>query len=215
MAGWFPLVTSSASTSTWNPADAAASLTLTSGNLDVFSTAGVKGSVRATHGQTTGKFYFEFTTPNDTAAFNLAVGIANSSHNLATDVAGSTTNSAMLYSPDGETFINNVAVGSSGAITTTGGVYAAIAVDLVSKRMWIGSSSYATGFWNNSASASPVTGVSSIDLSSLSFTGNIFPMGYIAAVTQANAEILANFGGSPYSYASTFATLQASGYSNW
>jgi hypothetical protein len=87
---------------TWNPLQKGANITLANGNLDVSLGANLNGSVLATIGMSSGKWYWEV-TPNTGNFF--AIGIAKADLNLA-DHIGKTSGWAYIF--DGRKGNNNV-----------------------------------------------------------------------------------------------------------
>lgn len=117
--------------STFNPADKAASVTLTNTNLTAANVDGTYEAVRGTTSKSSGKWYFEIKILNDTSLTNL--GIGNATASLANFV-GSDTNSCGYFS--GSLFYNG-SLAHSGPTYTTNSIVQ-IAVDLTNALIWAG-----------------------------------------------------------------------------
>ena len=101
---------------TWNPSDKDADVTLSNGNLTAHNAAG--GTVRATIGVSSGKWYWEVNI--DDASGGVLLGVANGTAALG-DFVGSDANGWGYYSLDGHKF-NNGADAAYGATYTTNAV---------------------------------------------------------------------------------------------
>lgn len=100
----------------WNPADKAAGVVLTGGNLT--AECGASESVRSTFGATAGKYYWELTYPSGVT--NILAGVATSSSNI-NSWPGADTESWAAESSSGNVYANGGIIDSSsvGAPTTT------------------------------------------------------------------------------------------------
>lgn len=106
---------------TWNPADAAANLVLSSGNLVVTKiTNNAYGTVRSTTSKTTGKYYFEVFINEGTDSPFIQIGVANASASLTSGI-GNTANGWSYYQETGDKANNNVFT-AYGATYTDGDV---------------------------------------------------------------------------------------------
>ena len=101
---------------TWNPADKAAGVVLTGGNLT--ATCGEDESVRSTFGATAGKYYWELTYPSGFTY--LSAGVATSASNIDT-WPGSDAEAWAAEGLSGDIFTNSFFIGgpSVGPPTTT------------------------------------------------------------------------------------------------
>ncbi len=99
---------------TWNPADKAAGMTLSGGNLAATGSGGGQEMVRGTDGKSSGKWYFEVTLTSGTA---FRAGIAQAGESL-TDYLGFGANG---YSyEDGGNKVNNATATAYGPAISTG-----------------------------------------------------------------------------------------------
>lgn len=101
---------------TWNPADKAAGVVLTGGNLT--ATCGEFESVRSTFGATAGKYYWELTYPSGVSY--IITGVATSASNID-NWPGSEAEAWTAGSLSGDIYTNSSIIGWSavGAPTTT------------------------------------------------------------------------------------------------
>lgn len=180
--------------SVWNSGDLSG-VTLSNNSLTANSPSA--GGVRATQGQTSGKYYFEITC-NAQATGNFSVGVANASAALAS-VAATPTNAALVY-PSGNLYVNNVNQGNMfGTLPYTGGFAGytvAVAIDFGAKLIWIrycAIGSAPAGNWNNSGTANPATGAGGISISSIAGSA-IFP----TFASSGGDTVTANFGVTPF-----------------
>ena len=187
---------SGAVTTTWNPSDKSASVTLSGGNLTATSSGAVDQAVRATVGFTNGKHYAEFTNSGTwSGGTNIGIGITTATAPLGT--VGNTKNAAFIaIAYNGDIWFNGVDTGSTLLQYTTTALIR-IAIDLDNKRAWI---TNRLANWNGDSSglANPATNVGGIDISAV-FTGTVpaYPM----LCSNVNGTVTtANFGGSAFSY---------------
>jgi hypothetical protein len=109
---------------TWNPADKAAAMILSGGNLAATGSGGGQELVRATLGKSTGKWYWEITLTTGTAA---RFGIASATENLS-DFLGFGTN-GFSYEDGGNKVNNNTPVAYGPGISTTHTIGVALDMD--------------------------------------------------------------------------------------
>ena len=187
-------------TTTWNPADKSANITLTSANLGAFASANVGGDnlVRATSFKTTGKFYFEDKTG---ASEEDGIGLANSSENLSNYI-GQTNNSCGIYQ-SGNFYLGGSHVQTGPAITVVGQILG-VAVDFGGALIWFRNQTLA-GNWNGGGTVNPATGVGGWSISALGSSLTI-----CADVSQDNSHPnLLNVG------ASSFVGTIPAGFTAW
>jgi hypothetical protein len=155
-------------------------------NNDLMVTSTSQGGVRGLTGQSTGKYYIEYTVVVS-GFIDTAMGIGTETVSVF-NVAGVGT---AIIRGSGEIRINNV----SGVIfpTLTTGQVIRVAVDLTARRIWFRPPGQN---WNGNASYDPATGVGGYDISML--TGALYP--YFNC-TQASQSITANFGDSAFANA--------------
>lgn len=140
-------------TSTFNPSDKAAAITLSNGNLTGTGTAsGGDDLVRSTNSKTTGKLYYEGTMTLNAA--ETALGIANSTASL-TAFLGTDNNGVGLYR-SGNVFIGGSNV-MSGPSMNNGDIFG-VAIDFGAQLIWWRNNNAST-VWNAGGTANPATGV--------------------------------------------------------
>lgn len=152
-------------TTTWNPADKSATVTLSNGNLTAADLGlGQAGGVRTKASFTTQKIYAEFTVP--TALANAAIGLSNASYVL--------TNNAIVFSANaigavagGDIIAQGVTVGTYSSVAP--GDVVGMATDGTGRLLWLRVNG---GNWNNNGSADPSSGVGG---AAVSVTGPLFP----------------------------------------
>lgn len=197
--GWYKNAVVAAATTTWNPADKNAGITLSNGNLTATNPAtSTFISARAIASHSTGKYYYELHSDVQNT-FNFP-GVGNATGPLS-NFAGSDANS-VGWVANGNVFINNVAV--TGIQTFVQGDTCCIAVDLGNSKIWFRTNG---GNWNNDviANQNPATNTGGISISGLA-AGPYFPM-----LTQHDPldKNTANFG------ATAYAQTAPSGFGNW
>jgi hypothetical protein len=149
------------SSTTWNPSDKSAAVTLSNGNLTAVPTAGavyVRDTVFQNPGS--GKFYFEY-------HLDLANTGATNSYGIGTSAAttGNTLVMCICNPLNGNILYNNtVPSGSPTLGALANGTYLCCAVDLVNKRMWFRANA---GNWNGNATYNPATNVGGVDISTV------------------------------------------------
>lgn len=117
---------------TWNPSDKAANVSLSNSDLTAGSSSATFGSVRATLGRSSGKYYFEVlcTTLGSTrtgigdGTFSLSTYVGNSSKSAGFTI-GSNTNSGYTHT-------------NSGTFALSNGDYLMFAVDMDADKAWVG-----------------------------------------------------------------------------
>lgn len=196
--GWYlNKVASGGSTTTWNPADKNASITLSGGNLTASGTSASRAALRAIASHSTGKFYYEVVVSASPNIANTNAGIATAAANLATYISVDTTGVA-YFEP--VIFFNNGVIASiqSAALGDT----ICIAVDLGAQFIWVRTNG---GNWNNDPAANPATGTNGTSFAGIA-AGPYFP----AATLDSTTDVMtANFG------ATAYAQTVPSGFGNW
>lgn len=190
------LVTSSGgATTSWDPANKAASINLTNSNLTATASSppNVVG-VRSIASASSGKKYWEFSVLANGGS--IQVGIAMSTWDYTTSSVGSGT---------------GVGLSGGGTVFGTGGNgthYAVgdrccFALDISAKLLWCRNIDIGP-LWNQDGSADPATGVGGLDVSA--YTAPFFA----AASFNTSADSLTvNFG------ATAYAATRPSGYGDW
>ena len=169
----------------WNPSDKAANIIISNVYRTAKNIGGTTNSVRATTGQATGKFYWEYTIDANIGGW---VGIAISSISLTVGLGLSApTGTATTQSTNGDIYIDGSAPGSLGAGFFSGAV--CVAFDAVAKRIWFRAG--AAGNWNGSGTANPATGVGGFSTPNLGGAAPAYP---IAGIGSVNGQVTANFG---------------------
>lgn len=200
-------------TTTWNPSDKSANVTLSGSNLIATITSGTNQGVRSTISHSTGKWYAEFkncffsTTPSSSSRGG--VGIADSTYSLTAGPGSDNIHSAWVIQPP--TVIVGNASKIAGAIATaiTTSVTIGVAVDVDNHLVWFTENGTT---WNNGGTANPATGVGGF---SLVGTATMGPAIFLAAwlrwsldgAPQDTATL--NGGGSAFTFS------VPSGFSNW
>lgn len=170
---------------TFNPADKAAGVTLSGGNL-VMQSNDSFNNVRSTLSMSSGRHYFEFqNTVNATAA--MIVGIALASASLTGSLTGST--SWTIYSNFGTPSLKYPGGTSTGLAILPQGQVAMVAVDCDIGAVWFGHN----GVWENGAN--PARGLNP----SFTFTPGT-TMFAAASASNAAQVITANFGASAFAH---------------
>lgn len=190
-------------TTTWNPADKNAGITLSGGDLTL-QTSGVNQSVRASVGRSRGRRYFEVIRVSGGVDVGIA-GLASISSSLSTYIGGTATS---IGSTRPNTLLSTAIVGYSNMFDNSV-AWNSIAVDLEANLAWF---RFSTNNWNlNSglaggySDAQVSAGTGGIDISALGSI--IYPAAGSDASTGGN--ITANFGGS------AFVLTVPSGFVSW
>jgi hypothetical protein len=178
---------------TWNPADLL-NITLSGTNNLTATTGAATGAVRTTAGQTSGKYYFEYSCTNWTTS--IGVGVANPNAALGT-VGASPFNAAFVQGGNGNVWINGVNQTTANLGVRANGDVIAVAVDLTNSLIWFRVAP--SGNWNASGTANPATGVGGLSI--VSIQSSLLPLfGLFAnAASTAGLNATANFGGSAFS----------------
>lgn len=177
---------------TWNPLDKSEDVTLS--NLDMTMTADDTSTLgaRATVGNSTGKWYAEFTHSSPGGDF-LAVGVATASYGFTSTPGFGLT--SFVYFPElGSVYHNSSVVESVG--TTADGTRIMMALDMSNLKVWFGSA----GTWFSSDNPATNTGGYTIP------SGTWFPL---ASVNEGGDSCTAYFSAASQSHGAP------SGFSSW
>jgi hypothetical protein len=191
-------------TTTWNPADKDASITLSGGNL--IATASVSGyqGVRAIASHSSGKYYSEDTYNSNPSGELIISGFANAAYNVASGGFVGQSNNGVGYDGDaGLIWKNNV---NTAVQTAVSGDVVGYAIDLDNSKFWVRTIHLGTpGNWNNSGTDNPATNTGGFSFAGLA-AGPYFPA---ASINVNLTNITTNFG------ATAFAAAAPSGFGNW
>lgn len=192
-------VAAAPSTTTWNPADKNAGITLSNGNLTATTNASAI-SVRGIASHSTGKFYYSIHIDALTNV-NYLIGMGNASMSLSSFV-GADANGISLNTGNGQILVSSASIAV--IQTAAQGDTVDMAVDIGGQLIWFRTNG---GNWNNSGTANPATGVGGISYAASGLgAGPYFPAW--AGFGSADA-ITANFGASAYAFAAP------AGFGNW
>lgn len=179
---------------TWNPADKDPSFELAEGDLGFNKTGDGWASVRATHGVTTGKWYF--TTVWNTFVTHssyLGIGLASATADINTVPGDTQSMSFISDSLSGTLYYENTSVEVFAPLPVEGDTVC-IAFDVDAKLMWFRVNN---SLWNNDPIADPTTGAAGIAFST-GMTGMVYPAG---TGTLIGDSMTANFGEDAFLYA--------------
>jgi hypothetical protein len=148
-----PVITPTATT-TWNPADKSADITLAGGNRQAKHTGATSNyvSVRSTTSKTTGKFYVEFTLTKPGASQGAVCGVGDNFLNMDDTNRQGYTDSIACSDTGGDVYALNTNIIGLGTIQDTDVV--GMAVDVTNGKIWFRRNN---GNWNADASANPAT----------------------------------------------------------
>lgn len=191
------LTSAGGTTTTFNPADTAAGLTLSAGNLAIAS-GGTSDKSRSTANHSTGKYYCEAAYAG-AAIYKVILGVADAAESLTVGDPGNTAHSAGLWQGDTNIYGNSNSV-LGVAADYSGGLVLSMAVDVGAKLLWYRVNG---GIWNNNGANDPAAGSGGAAISFLS--GSLYVMGGANTAT----PLTVNFGGSTYSF------TPPSGFGNW
>ncbi len=182
------VTTPSVTTTTWDPAQKAASITLSNGNLTATQASGGWNGTKglSSLAKASGKWYFEVTVVSNTSNL-IIVGVANSGASL-TAFCGSDVNGWGYYGGNGQIFTGGG--NFPGGSTFTNGDVIGVWIDATLKRAW---------FAKNNAvilSGNPATNTNP---SFTGLTGSLMPMISINSA----GSIIANFGAVAFTYPPT------------
>jgi hypothetical protein len=199
-----PAVVVAAATTTWNPSDKNAALTLSNGNLTVTDgTGSAHHNMRAIASRSSGKYYFEiFANTQNFASFTF-MGCGNSTESLSTQPG--VGSNAVVARGNGQIDFNGSSIGAWDGIGLTGQT-AGIAIDLTAQKIWAWVD--ATSRWNsdNATNQNPATGAGGYSFAGIA-SGPYFPF---FGMWQLSDQFTANFGATAYAIGSA-----PSGFGNW
>lgn len=185
------IVSSGGGTTTFDPANKNASLTLSNGNLTVTQGGSSYTSVRSIASHSTGKFYWELTLSSAVSgAGDFQVGIVNSSEALSSYIGGD-NNGGGSWGNSGNFFTGGGTLGTIPGFNPLDTV--GIAVDLGAQLIWVRDVTVSSTTWNAGGTANPATGLGGVSFSNI--TGPYF----IAVSINTSPEAFTlNAGGSSY-----------------
>lgn len=192
-----------AATTTWNPADKDAAITLSPSNLTAAGPSNAFTGVRAVASASSGKKYWEIhaDTINATSQISSGLGIATSSLSFP---AGYT--SGVSWFNTGLIYVNGVSTTNVGLSWAQGDTLC-FAVDIGANFIWFRTNG---GNWNNDPVASPAIGNLGIDISTRG-AGALFAMATVGTSGASGNDVFtANFGATAYAQ-----TKPLGGYSDW
>jgi len=180
---------------TWSTTQKDANLTLSGGNLiATASSTNVTGfGVRAADVQSTGKFYWEYTTGATYAGTNNAIGLCNG--DVVTYGFAQTLGNVAILNKSGAIWVNSTQkLTGVGAYTTNALI--CVAVDLAAQLIWFRVG--AAGNWNGSAANNPATGVGGVSIAAIApaYQTSSYP---VATLTSNGDSVTANFGATAFS----------------
>jgi hypothetical protein len=197
-----PAASGGSGTTTFDPANTAAQIVLSNGNLT--ATINNQGAsyfnTRSIASHATGKFYWELTIVAIEASGQTDLGFGNAS----AGVLGFDSNDSAGGFDNGTALAINSAFGAT--ITSAGWTVTnvvSIAIDLGGQLVWYRVNS---GNWNNSGAANPATGTGGVSFSAI--TGPYYAAISIKSDAAGNTQITANFG------ATSYATSAPAGFGN-
>lgn len=185
-------------TTTLNPADKGADITLSGGNLTASGTAVTNSELCRATGSASVKFYFEVNCTTFATGGNSGVGLCTASA-IGSTLGSGPVQGALVYSGGG---IFATSTNSSKTLSPLQGHIVQVAVDGASKLFWV--RNVGIGVWNSPTTGTddPATGVGGVSFSSL--TGPFFPVVCFKAASL--CTVTANFG------ATAFAGIIPAGY---
>jgi hypothetical protein len=192
-------------TTTWNPADKAASIDLSNGNLTFKLNANGYYGVRSVASASTGKKYWELGADTIVSPlFGIVEGIVNGA--FPTNGGGfnlGSTLDGIGWTGDGRILLNDAVVATIQGWQQGDVLSFALDLDSNPRRIWFRTNA---GSWNNNPSADPATNpASGIDIQTLA-AGPYFAFGQGFS---GRDTFTANFGGSAYTHS------VPSGFGNW
>lgn len=196
------IVAAGGSTTTFNPADKGANVSLDATNLIVTNSVGTVGNVRSIASYSTGKYYCEILIGTNSVAYAHGLGIGNSSASLTAGIGSPDTNSSGYYNGDNNVYVANNGGTSIGGSFTVGDVVS-MAVDMGNSTIWFRING---GNWNGNVTFDPATNTGGVSLSTVSKPW----FAITTVVKNASTGVSTfNFGASAYSFAAP------SGFGNW
>lgn len=177
-------------TTTFDPANTAADITLSGGNLTATNNDGSRGGTRSIASASSGKKYCEVLVTTVTSSAVTVFGISNAS--TALDAFPGSTLDGFGMAFDGNGYISGASVGNI-ALGLTNGDRLCMAVDFTAEQIWFRKNG---GDWNNLGTNDPVAGTGGFDFSTI----NAGPYYAMLSLVDLNDVCTANFGGTAYAH---------------
>lgn len=146
-------------TTTWNPSDKDAGVTLSGGNLIASGTADAKAAVRAIASASSGKKFWKVTATTINSLGQAHIGAMDASAAL-NGAVGDSTHGVGIDQVSGSVLINGGSIGGGDPWAVGNDVF--IAIDIPNNLFWFKVNS---GFWNANPTFDPATGVGGFDMS--------------------------------------------------
>lgn len=176
---------------TFLPSTASANVALSNGNLTATASSTAIGGVQSQDSQNAGQFYVEFTYTT-IAGGSTGAGFCTPAATYTGLSSGNGLLGLVVYK-SGTVRLNGATAVTIGALSN--GALVCAAIDLTNMRAWFRLG--ATGNWNNSASATPATPSTGIDISGVFSTASpAWPFAVFDG--GASDQITANFGASAF-----------------
>lgn len=194
-------------TTTWDPSNIGAGLTLSNGNLTVAYSS--EGSIaRSTTSHTTGKYYVEITATGVSGSAFGAVGILNGSQTLSNDYLGDAPGNSAGLQAGGIKYFNNANWPQPYNGGFAQGNVVQVAVDVGNQLLWIAING---GTYNPNGTGSPGNPGSGTGGTNFATTSPALSTPWFIGVSPNNAgdSFTANFGATAFSYTAP------SGFGKW
>src|SRR5262245_23838933 len=192
---WLPKAAAAGGvTTTLNPSDKSANITLSNGDLTATTTVGSVSNVRSVASYSSGKYYFEVTIPaGSNGSYSHGIGVANSTASLSAGPGSPDTNSVCLFQGDATIYAAGASTGVSDGSYGNGDVIS-VAVDMGNSRIWYRKNG---GDWNANPANNPATNTGGADISAVSK-----PWFAIFEVLNdaSSSSLTVNFGATAYTY---------------
>jgi hypothetical protein len=177
-------------TTTLNPADKGADITLSGGNLTASGTAVTNSELCRATGSASVKFYFEVNCTTFASGGNSGIGLCTASA-IGSTLGSGPVQGALVYS-GGALFATSTNSGKQ--IAALQGHTVQIAVDGAAKTFW--ARNVGTGTWNSASTGTDDPGTGSGGVSFATLTAPFFPVVCFKAASL--CTVTANFGASPF-----------------
>ena len=155
-------ITSGGLTTSWNPVDAAAGITVSNNNWTAASDSGPSQSVRSITSKMTGRYCAAIKAP--TISQDWDVGIADSAYSLTTAAGLGSDTHGIGFDPNSigvnqNIVFNNVTLSGAAGIASSNGEIAMMCADFGAKLLWVTDSAMqgnsGAGSWNNTGGCDP------------------------------------------------------------